>query len=285
MDLAGVVVLYNADQESVIENISSYLHELDLLIAIDNTEVTTNQPLLIDFIARHQKIKYIANGENLGIAKALNIGARKAIKLGYQWLFTIDQDSKASPTMLPILKNYICSSDTSLLGIVSPFHLVTEITEKSQPFKDEVEESLTVITSGNIVNLKAFQQVGGFDDSYFIDYVDHEYCLRLQKHGFKIITLNRAQLIHNLGHIKQQFSLLTTNHNFIRRYYITRNRLRLIKDYRNDFPAYCKADFLKMWKELFKIFFFEKDKLKKFRSFLTGIHHFTINKTGPYKIK
>ena len=34
----------------------------------------------------------ILNKENLGIATALNIGVRKALENGYEWILTMDQD-------------------------------------------------------------------------------------------------------------------------------------------------------------------------------------------------
>jgi GT2 family glycosyltransferase len=45
------------------------------------------------------------------------------------------------------------------------------------------------MSSGNLLNLAAFKQVGAYNESFFIDYVDHEYCLRLKKKRFSILTL------------------------------------------------------------------------------------------------
>ena len=43
-----------------------------------------------------EKIEVIFNEENLGIATALNIGVKEGLRQGYNWILTMDQDSKCS---------------------------------------------------------------------------------------------------------------------------------------------------------------------------------------------
>jgi len=75
-DIAGLIVLYNPDQ-NVIGNIQSYINQLSMFYVVDNSEVYNNK--IIETIKSFSISKYIFNGENLGIAKALNIGAEEAI--------------------------------------------------------------------------------------------------------------------------------------------------------------------------------------------------------------
>ena len=87
--ICGTVVLYNP-LENVKDNILSYLDLLDKLYVVDNSVNQDNQYLL----PSSNKIVYINNKDNLGIAKALNIAFERAIKDGYTWVLTMDQDSK-----------------------------------------------------------------------------------------------------------------------------------------------------------------------------------------------
>ena len=276
MKLAGVIVLYNANEDNVIDNINSYINDIDLLIAVDNTDKIIVQDKLIDFL-KHKNILYINNGNNLGIARALNIGTEKAIELGCQWLLTMDQASRATPGMIQIMATVIGKYPN--IGIISPVHTGEEITDKLKLQQDFIEVD-SVMTSGNLLNLKAYNEVGPFDEKLFIDYVDHEYCLRLNKNNFKVLLATKAKLTHNLGNISVHKIASTTNHNFVRRYYMTRNRLLVQKVYKKDFPYFCKQDNAKMWKELLKICLLEKDKIKKIRAFILGFYHFNINKFG-----
>ena len=87
MKLACVVVFYNPSDDNI-SNIDAYKGVVDKVYVVDNSD---------DDIVRlkdDKVIKYIKLGKNLGIAKALNIGAENAINDGFKWLLTMDQDSK-----------------------------------------------------------------------------------------------------------------------------------------------------------------------------------------------
>ena len=290
MKCAGVVVLYNPDK-TILKNIETYIDDLDVLYIIDNTPKKNNNEMFKNI----NKIKYISNNDNLGIATALNIGAKKAISDNYKWLLTMDQDSKFQKGDVAKMLNYIISLnknemikdisgfDIKKLAILSPYHVtVNKQTESIE--KKGFEKSLVVMTSGNIINLSIYKKIGGFKDWFFIDAVDFDYCLNLKKHKYEIVTLNYIKLKHNLGDItKTNFlgkTIYNLNHNYIRRYYVVRNRLYLNKIYKKDFPWYCKAQLRLSVKEMIKVLLFEKEKLKKIRYMIKGYIDYFTGKSG-----
>ena len=114
MKVAGIVTLYNPDNE-VKKNIESYLSDLDKLYIIDNTPNKDNKQV----IPSSNKIVYLPQDDNVGVATALNIGAKKAINDKYNWLLTMDQDSifptKDYPKIYQLIEKY---KDTySLMGL------------------------------------------------------------------------------------------------------------------------------------------------------------------------
>ena len=228
-DIAALVVLYNPDQ-NVIGNIQSYINQLSMFYVVDNSELYNNK--IIETIKSFSISKYIFNGENLGIAKALNIGAEEAIKDGFKFLFTFDQDSKAAPGMIEKMIDFLGENDYSSIGILSPFQ---DNKGYKKPPNNKITKVSNIATSGNLLNLDAYKQVGPFLDKLFIDYVDVEYCLRLNNSGYKVIRLNDAILIHNLGNIvKRRFlfrKVAVTNHSPLRLYYKTRNRFYVLRKY------------------------------------------------------
>jgi len=210
MKLAGVVVFYNPES-NVESNVASYLKYVDVLYVVDNS-INDNSSLL----KRHSaKIKYISNKRNLGIAKALNIAAKNAIKDGYDWLLTMDQDSRFEAKELKKMISFIKTNDTSRLGLISPWHKT-----KYNFLKPEVkvEKIIIVMSSGNIVSLKAYKKVGGWKDWMFIDSVDIEFCMNLNVHNYDVIRLNYIDLEHNLGDIQVKKLLFkkftSSNHNY-----------------------------------------------------------------------
>lgn len=270
MKLAGVTVLYNPD-EKVIDNISSYIGELDKLYVVDNSEKDNSSKF------KHNKIEYISNGGNLGIATALNIGATNAIKDGFNWLLTMDQDSYFNKNgineMVEFLEKIkedkfiekIIDAKYNKIGIISPFHL-TKVSSLEPP-KVGIENYFNVMTSGNIINLQAYKKVNGFKDWLFIDCVDMDFCMNLEANGYKVIRLNYVKLNHSLGDCvfkkiltKQMYSL---NHSALRRYYIVRNRHYLYDMYKSIYPAYCKDELRRTKRELIKIWLCEKERIKK----------------------
>ena len=277
-DIAGVVVLYNPDQ-NVIGNIQSYISQLSMFYVVDNSEVCNNK--IIETIKAFNNSKYIFNGENLGLAKALNIGAEEAIKDGFKFLFTFDQDSKATPGMIETMISFLGKHDYSSIGILSPFQ--DNKGYKKPPIK-KITKVSNIATSGNLLNLDAYKQVGPFLDELFIDYVDVEYCLRLNNSGFKVIRLNDAILMHNLGNIvKRRFlfrKVAVTNHSPLRLYYRTRNRFYVIRKYKYKFPLFSIYNFSRLFMETLKVVCFESERIEKIRMMIKGYSHYKKNNFG-----
>jgi rhamnosyltransferase len=277
-DIAGLVVLYNPDQ-NVIENIQSYINQLSMLYVVDNSEVCNNR--IIETIKAFNDSRYIFNGENLGIAKALNIGAEKATEEGFKLLFTFDQDSKATPGMIETMIRFLGENDYPSIGILSPF-------QDNKGYKKPPSKKITIVsniaTSGNLLNLDAYKQVGPFIDELFIDYVDVEYCLRLNDNGYKVIRLNDAILKHNLGSIdKRRFlfrKVAVTNHSPLRLYYRTRNRFFVLRKYKYKFPLFSIFNFFRLFMETLKIVCFEHERIKKIRMMIKGYSHYKKNNFG-----
>ncbi len=278
--ISGSVILYNPD-DNVIKNIVSYLEKVNYLYLIDNSKNTAK--CITDFIKEHpDKVEYIFNNGNLGIAAALNIAVDKALKGGYRYLLTMDQDSCFEPGSLENLIDSI--NDEENTGIYSPFHKNRFFT--NPPKHPGTEEVSDVMTSGNILNLSVIEKIGKFRDDYFIDYVDIEFCLRLRKNGFKIIRVNNSFLVHNEAEVsKKKFFGLTVfpqNHQAVRWYYKIRNYLYLRDEYYNTFGEYFEKESKNVRNGIIKVLLFEKMKIKKMIMILRGYIHHRKHIKGKY---
>jgi rhamnosyltransferase len=279
--IEGVVVWYNPD-DSVIQNLLSYAGMVQKLYIVDNSDVLNDT--IIHLVAGIDNCVYINNQGNKGIAHALNVGAKMAIESGADWLLTMDQDSKFEEDNLLRLIQYVNDQNEREVGLVSPYHQ----TEVSKPPKKDIEELYIVMTSGNILSLFAYQQIGGFNESFFIDVVDWEYCLRLNRKNFKVIRHNKIYLKHNLGNPtiitnKKGKKVIVLNYNRIRRYYITRNKLFVIFKYWAIYPGIVYAFITSFFVDIKHIFLYESDKNKKLNSVMWGSLHFLLNKKGKWR--
>lgn len=276
--IAGVVVLYEPTQNEL-NNINSYINDIDILYVIDNSKDSNEDKLPIN-----SKIIYIFNNDNIGVSKALNLGAQKAIQEGFAWLLTMDQDTSFKPDTISRLKNAIETHDITNIGIITPWHDTKLIINKPT---ENIDYPLEVMTSGNLVNLDIYQKVGGYKDWMFIDGIDIEFGLNLNKNGYKIMRLNDVTIEHNLGDIKYknllwEKDILCTNHNYLRRYYMVRNYF-YIRDMYQDYNKEYVDRIAKQKRNIVTILLFEKDKYRKIRNCLRGYLDYKKGITGKYR--
>ena len=278
--IAGIVTLYNPTDKDII-NISTYIDDIDKLYVIDNTEGKSNK----DRIPKNKKIKYIFKNENVGVATALNIGAKFAIKEKYKYLLTMDQDTTFKPGVMNQLKDAINKFDMKKYAIVTPWHN-TKL--KLKEIDEEYDYPTEIVTSGNILNLDIYQKLGGFKDWMFIDGVDIEYCLNLRKHGYKILRVVNARIDHELGDIKRRYlfgkEYVCSNYPAIRRYYIMRNNHYIFDMYKDFDPSTCWR-ILEQKPAMKAILFFEKGKYKKIRNYFRGLSDYKKGIKGKYPYK
>jgi rhamnosyltransferase len=274
--IAGVTVLYNPEN-TIIENVNSYIEDVGILYVVDNSDYKNIE--LIERLKKIDKIIYIDNKGNKGIAHALNRGAKEAISEGYDFILTMDQDSKASKLMMSMLLDCLDLCKISKIGILSPFH-ASKYHQKSMQKGCVVKQM--VMTSGNLLSLEAYKHIGPFKDELFLDYVDNEYCLRLQKYGYSVIQVSDAILYHNLGELSMHNffgkKIYCYNYTPIRYYYRTRNVIVTNRQY-----GYVDYSYLKeLFKDSIKITLYETNKLKKFKYIYLGIIDAIRRKMGKY---
>lgn len=276
MKLAGVVILYNPD-ESIIDNINSYIEDVDYIYILDNTEDYSNFSNIAFSRLKKRQYHYIPFRKNMGIAYALNYVIR--ISQAYDFLLTMDQDSKFSKGMLEKYKDKISKFYQSNVAMYAVNYNSKWSDEATIRLPHEVERA---ITSGSIVDLAKARAIGGFDEKLFIDEVDHEFCLRAIKNGYKIIEFSDIYLIHHLGTPISKsilgYCFGSTNHNGLRKYYITRNKIYVMKKYphiRKEYVAFLIKNFLAM-------ILLEKNKKEKIKYILYGIRDALNNNMGKY---
>jgi rhamnosyltransferase len=272
--IAAAVVLYFPGKD-LNKNIESYFPFVEKLFIVDNTPNQDRQEF-----QKRDNIKYIGNNENLGIAYALNCAAKEAYSNGFNFLLTMDQDSSFLNNDCEKLIQQLKRLDICQTGILAPNHNGS----KSSTEFDEVKSTMT---SGNLLNLEAFSLVGGFNEDYFIDYVDHEFSLRLRKNKLKIIQSNRIHIKHKLGDTVSirlfGRTMASSNHIPVRRYYMTRNRFYTISRFFLFDPALALKELFGHFVETIKIILIERDIRKKLGMSFRGFLDFLKGKYGKYE--
>lgn len=214
---------------------------------------------------------------NSGIAAALNRGIRRAIADGYQWVLTMDQDSVMTAEQM---KAYYAEIDACPFKHEVGVFSVTQDTGARKKNRPRYWERTAVMCSGNMLPAGAIQRVGTMREELFIDLVDDDFCLRMQRAGFRVVELTHIPMEHHLGEGRRQTRILC--HEYVehapqRHYYITRNTLILQRDY----PEVRRLYRAKLRQHIKRVLLYDHtDKWEKLRAIIRGWQAYRRGKTG-----
>jgi rhamnosyltransferase len=261
-DICAVIVTYHPDPDFV-KRIGLVRPQVGEIIIVDNGSPSFS---LCEASA-------IRNDTNLGIATALNQGVRWAKEHGFNWVLLLDQDTTCHPDMVERLA--ACANSfkgkLAVVGSHSGFRFQPRASDRQWNAVD------SVITSGSLVPISAYDEIGPFRESFFIDMVDIEFCLRAARHGFSIIETGATVMEHPIGR--------TTYHNFLgtetgtqnhvawRWYYQTRNTFILIREYILQCPSLAIGLALSRAKRHALMLLYESDRISKLKYSLRGFIH------------
>lgn len=278
--VAAAFISYNCTDE-LPRNIEVLAPQVEWTFVIDNGSSSASAETLRR-VSDLPQVTLIRLPENLGIAAALNVAMREIHAGGYAWAVTMDQDSRPDAQLVTKLLTAANAADKPI-AIVAPLIFSDSDNSLIQGWIPDlrsehalvIHQTLVCMTSGSLANVETWRIVNGFDDAFFIDYVDNEYCLRCLKHGFYTWQSFEAKIFHKLGarrfHRIGSYRFSATHHSAWRRYFITRNRLNVGLKFWGTQRAYVINDIRNMIIELLKILLVEDQKLAKILSVGRGI--------------
>ena len=281
--VCAVIVTYHPDVK-MIGNMKKVLDQVQGLVVVDNG---SKEEELIPLRSASQLSGFslIENGENLGIAEALNQGVRWAKCKGYPWVILFDQDSEITDGFVSkMFASWESHRNRERIGSMHPRYLDPESGVEPYVWRAKDGGPVISLTSGALMPVWIFDKIGWFASEFFIDWVDIEFSFRVRAAGFLIAESKGAALLHTAGHpVKLSFmgfSFRPDHHSSTRRYYISRNRIVVYRKYFRRFPGWVLHSMFVSLKETIKCFIGEQDRIHKFRSFLLGTWDGLIGKTG-----
>ena len=236
MNIYSVIVCYHPDVPKLLQTCKHLGADGSSVVLVDNTEDPTLT--LQEF---PDNCTLITLGFNSGIAHAQNIGIEAAINAGANIIAFFDQDSTISADFLT---NLTAPLAEGVLKVVSPLYIddisgeelpsvrVDKFGKTSTIHHDDATEPYQVdivISSGTAATREVFELAGKFDESFFIDFVDTEWCLRCRAKNIPIYVVPQARMLHRIGSKSIQlgrFTLLV--HSPTRCYYQLRNCFHLL---------------------------------------------------------
>lgn len=249
--IGAIIVLYNPEPELFRKGLEAILPQVDRVCIVDNSSEDNSEIWHAD-----SKIDYFPLKRNIGIAAAQNIGIKHFMNMKYDYVVFSDQDSVISFGLIEKLSNAIlCLEKNGIqVGVVGT-RAINRQTNKPYPAKSkefatiykedigccsDLTECYSVRSSISMISTKNILNVGGMDESLFIDGVDHEWCWRAwHKLRLRSFIVEEAKISHMLGegdrHIGTRNLAIA---NTFRIYFQFRNFLWLIR--RDYTPSFWK---------------------------------------------
>ena len=281
----AVVVTYHP-ADSVFEHLSTLHSQAQGLVVVDNGSTPA---VLVKMRIESEAVGFhlIENGENRGVAAALNTGIRWAIESKYEWVALFDQDSSIPDCYFDTMLGKVASSATpEKIGIVAPLYRDPSTGSLDNPSPGKDDTLWAVMTSGSLMPVWIFEKCGWFEEEFFIDQIDDEYCFRIQTMGYKIEVCENAILLHTPG-APQPHKLLgikwvrSRHYSAGRRYYITRNGLIMVRRYRKQCPVWSRStlEYL-LFKDPIIIILVESDRINKLVNVARGVIDAYLGRMG-----
>lgn len=283
----ATLITYNPDQR-LPDHLAALRTQCEVLV-IDNGSSNVDW---VKELSTQAGCTLLRNEANIGVAAALSQAARYAQEGGFDWLATFDQDSFCPPAAIAeLLQLEQTHPQRDRIGVLTMTHRDRATGGHYHHSVDILVDTpdwrvlRTAITSGSLVRVSLFGQIGLFDDALFIDMVDHEFCLRARKNGWLVIEGKQQVLEHSIGAATEHRLLgrrvVCTNHSALRRYYMTRNQLEVAARNVLYDPVWSFKIFLQFASGIVATLRYESDKRAKLGAMATGAWHFARRRFGP----
>lgn len=244
MPKIGIVISnYNGWQDTIacLESLQEQTLQDYEIVLLDDASTNDSAARLSEAIQARQgwqeKIVFLPQEENRGFAAVNNIGMRRALEDGVEWVLLLNNDTVCASDMLEKLLEQTPEGAVScpkMLFMDPPDEIwfaggeldrrtckVKHLGghQKDGPAFSQKRQVNFITFCCVLLPREVIERVGHLDESLFMYCEDVEYCIRLAEAGTEMWYLPDAKLWHKAG---------GTAGGALSMYYITRNTLRLV---------------------------------------------------------
>lgn len=278
-----VIVNYNSDYDTLkclnsIEKASDFEGKIYL---IDNSEIPSLENKLKSF--RFQ-IEYLFQNDNIGFAKACNLGIGRSLKEKFEFTLLLNNDTElVNNNIIEACQILKSNPEFGVLGLVNYYSSIPDkiwqsgMKEKKYipGFKKTPINQVNNITecdyvpgSSMLIKNQLFKTIDLFDENYFAYYEEVDFCKRVSNNKMKIGFLNNSIVLHKVG---------VSSSSYVKWYLKTRNKLYYNTKFQKSLTIrVINISFISSI-DLFRAFL---SSPKNFKYCILGIHHFIFKKFG-----
>ena len=190
------------------------------IILVDNGSTDPSVELFQKLYANDSGVEILKNSVNLGFAEGNNVGIRRALEKGSEYVLLLNNDTLVDKHILVhLVRTALTDPKIALAGpkvyyqddpqrLYSSFDRVnlwfmsalpTTGGQVDQGQFDHVREVDNLAGCALLVSAEAIREVGLLDPDYFAYYEEVDWSLRIRKAGYKVVFVPHAIVYHKGG--------------------------------------------------------------------------------------
>lgn len=258
--IKGLCITFFNPSRRDIDNLLDISKCFDFVYVYDNTENNKQ-----NLVFKDNKIHYFSPINNSGLSVAFNYCLDKAKNDNVDFLMFLDQDSRFDcKSITKMFEKAMIVRAKENFGMIGP--IIDYQNGKHIELSDSLEKKPWIITSGSVLNVEASSNLK-FDENYFINYIEPDFCYDLIKNGHLIYEYSGVVLYQELGQKYKALFKTINIHSPLRNYYGHRNRLYYALKHKNEFSLRVRLSYkLKSFKDYLTSLFILPEKRKNFRA-------------------
>ncbi|HUV39484.1 MAG TPA: glycosyltransferase family 2 protein [Planctomycetota bacterium] len=187
------------------------------VMVVDNGSTDNSVAFLRE---RYPDIDYVENDRNLGFAEGNNVGIRRALSAGADWVMLLNNDTTVEPEFLSTLVSSAAADET--IGIIGPqinredapdrvwfaggriclwsgwsWHVGNHRRDRGQ-YRGLVDEDYQT-GACMMISRRVLETVGELDAGYVSYFEDGDLCLRAKQAGFRVVCCRDARIHHKVS--------------------------------------------------------------------------------------
>lgn len=270
------------------------------LFIVDNASSDASVFFLGDLGADAELVRSAENG---GWTGGNNLGVQRALAEGYDRIFLLNNDARVEPDTLACLLEAAASEKTP--PILGPVHRREDAADRYDFIGADIhaETGMPVYQRGTDADLSALpssfdvafvsgagllltrrhvEEIGPFDNKFYLNYDETDWCYRARRAGFPVRVVRRASIIHtSSGSIGGQWSALNV-------YFMTRNALLFAERHLSSRQRFHQLmDLFKHGRELtfangavLRIMLLAFGRASRLKAFRAGVRDYLLRRFG-----
>lgn len=293
-----ILLNYNGYEDTVecIKSICKINYNNYKIILVDNNSSDGSQIELLKYLSQNEKVHFIQSEKNLGFSGGNNIGIKWALNNGADYICLLNNDTVVEKDFLiNLVTEMEKNSDIGVAAGKIMYFKEKDIIWSAGGYINEVKalgchyginikdneqfnskRELTFLTGClQLIRKSVFEEIGLYDDEYFLYMEDVDFCKRVIESGYKLSYIPTSKIYHKVS------ASTGGDESPLQLYYMTRNRILFNKKNNKKLIIAIKFYLFMIIKMIIEPF----RKKSDYKYMLTGFIDGLKGNGGPKNIK